>query len=249
MPFLTLRGAFRASLLLSTLSASQLLADPLSKRTEIDFYRDVPSRNLKGLAARSDGRLVVGPLLQELTGSAPSDLLWSLAPTGDPAKWLVGTGPDGKIFEVSIDAGKSSFSTREIVALDEPHIFALARLPDGSLLAGTSPKGALCLIRDGKLVARVALPVDSIFDILPVREANEGDAVKQVLISTGNPGRIYKVDLAKFARASIVADKITDEKTLAGHGISLFGEIRDRNIRRVARLSDGRIVAGSSPKG
>src|SRR5690606_10976111 len=110
--------------------------------------------------------------------------------------------------------------------LEEPHIFALARLPDGTLLAGTSPKGALCLIRDGKLVARIALPVDSIFDILPIRESNDSEAVKQVLISTGNPGRIYKVDLSKFSRASIVADKITDENILGGHGISLFGEIR-----------------------
>ncbi len=242
MPSFTLRGGFCASLLLLSLLATRLSADPLSKHTEIDFFRDIPSRNLKGLAARSDGRLVAGPLLNELTGTAPADLLWCLAPTGDPAKWLVGTGPDGKIFEINIDAAKSTFAANEVINLDEPHVFALAKLPDGALLAGTSPKGALCLIRDGKLLARVALPVDSIFDILLLSDT-------QALISTGNPGRIYKIDLAKFAHAPVVADKITDAKVLTEHGITLFGEIRDRNIRRLARLNDGRVIAGSAPKG
>ena len=32
-------------------------------------------------------------------------------------------------------------------------------------------------------------------------------------------------------------------------GVTLFAEIRDRNVRRLARLTDGRVVAGSSPKG
>src|SRR5512133_2756601 len=68
------------------------LAEPLSKKTDIDFFRDVPSRNLKGLATRSDGRLVAGPILRELNQPSPADLLWTLEPTPDPAKWLVGTG-------------------------------------------------------------------------------------------------------------------------------------------------------------
>ena len=97
--------------------------------------------------------------------------MWSLAASDKPMKWLVGTGPDGKIFEVSVESGKSAFVSREVAKLDEPHIFALARLPDEAALAGTSPKGALCLVRDGKLVTRIALPVDSIFDILLVSDA------------------------------------------------------------------------------
>src|SRR6187431_2292616 len=113
-----LRGVIRASLVLIPFLAPQLAAEPLSKRTDIDFFRDVPSRNLKGLAARSDGRLVAGPVFSELAGAAPADLLWSLAPGGEPTKWLVGTGPDGRIFEVSVDSGKSTFSSREIVKLD-----------------------------------------------------------------------------------------------------------------------------------
>ncbi|MEO6002415.1 MAG: hypothetical protein ABIZ04_11760 [Opitutus sp.] len=242
MPSSLLRGAFRASLLSSLLIGPAVFAESLSKRTEIDFFRDVPSRNLKGLAARSDGRLVSGPILSELNGASPADLLWCLTPAGEPTKWLVGTGPDGRIFEVTLDAAKATFATREVIKLDEAHVFTLARLPDGAVLAGTSPKGALCLIRDGKLVARTALPVDSIFDLVLL----EGNTA---LVATGNPGRIYKVDLAKFAKAPITAEKITDTKLLAERGISVFGEIRDRNIRRLVRLNDGRVIAGSAPKG
>lgn len=217
-------------------------AEPLSRRTDLDFFRDVPSRNLKGLATRADGRLVAGPALTDLAGTAPADLLWCLEPGADASHWLVGTGPDGRIFELTLDLAKSAYTTRELAHLDESHIYALARLADGAILAGTSPNGALCLVRDGKLVARLALPVDSLFDLLLL------DA-KTALVATGNPGRIYQIDLAKFAVSGVVADKITDAKLLADRGATLFGEIRDRNVRRLARLADGRIAAGSAPKG
>lgn len=217
-------------------------AEPLSKKTEIDFFRDVPSRNLKGLATRSDGRLVSGPTLQEMAGPAPADLLWNLEPTADPAKWLIGTGADGRIVEVTVDYAQPSYTSKTIVKLDDPQVFAVKALPDGAILAGTSPRGGLYLIREDKPVARVSLPVDSIFDILLVNATT-------ALVATGNPGRIYQVDLAKFAGVGLIADKITDTKILGDHGITLFGEIRDRNVRRLAALANGRIVAGSAPKG
>ena len=227
--------------LLSALTP-RLHADALSKKTDVDFFRDVPSRNLKGLATRSDGRLVGGPTLTEITAPAPADLLWCLEATPDATKWLVGTGPEGKIVEVTLNAAAATSTSREIAKLDDPHVFVVKRLADGSILAGTSPKGALYLIKDGKPVARIALPVDSIFDLLLLNE-------QTALVATGNPGRIYRVDLAKFAAAGLVAEKVTDVKILAERGIGLFGEIRDRNVRRIAQLADGRIVAGSAPKG
>ncbi|MEO7414283.1 MAG: hypothetical protein ABIZ81_13090, partial [Opitutaceae bacterium] len=154
------------TLLLLAFAAGKISADTLSRRTEIDFFRDVPSRNLKGFASRSDGRLVAGPALTELLGPASADILWSLAPGADAAHWLVGTGPEGRIFEATLEADATKATTRELIKLDESHVFALARLADGSVLAGTSPRGALCLVRDGKQIARLALPVDSIFDVL-----------------------------------------------------------------------------------
>src|SRR5690606_14865914 len=61
-------------------------AEPLSKKTDIDFFRDVASRDLKGLATRSDGRLVAGPRLTEIFAAPPAELMWCLEPAGDPAK-------------------------------------------------------------------------------------------------------------------------------------------------------------------
>lgn len=218
------------------------LADPLSRSSSIDFFRDVPSRNLKGLATRSDGRLVAGPTLTDISGAAPAELLWCLEPTQDPARFLLGTGPDGKVFEVTLNAARTHATTREIAQLDAPQVFALKRLPDGSILAGTSPRGGLYLIRHDKVVAAVRLPADSIFDLLAV------DA-HTVLAATGNPGRIYRIDVRQFATGGIATDQPADERTLASRGISLFGRIRDRNVRRLAAMPNGDIVAGSAPEG
>ena len=223
-------------------AACSVGANPLSKRTEVDFYRDVLSRDMHGLATRSDGRLVAGPVLTDLKGTSPSDLLWCLeaAPGG---KWLVGGGPGGRIFEVEADLAAGTFSARELARFGDPQVYALKPLPDGSILAGTSPNGGLCLLRAGKVAARTGLPADSIFDIILL------DGGKSALAATGNPGRIYRIDLAKFAAAGVSADRTRDPKALADRGVSLFGEASDRNLRRIARLADGRIAAGSAPKG
>ncbi len=223
-------------------AAGSVGAEPLSKKTEVDFYRDVLSREMHGLASRSDGRLVAGPALTDLKGQAPSELLWCLTPAPG-AKWLVGGGPGGQVFEVALAPNASAFTSKELVKLGEPQVYALKALPDGSFLAGTSPAGGLYLVRGGKVSARVGLPVDSVFDLVVL------DDGKTALAATGNPGRIYRVDLAKFGAGGVSAGRTADAPALAGRGITLFGEASDRNLRRIARLTDGRIVAGSAPKG
>jgi hypothetical protein len=242
--FLRRSASFRRLFVLVGLTslAAAAFGDPLSKKTDIDFFRDVPSRNLKRLAARSDGRLVAGPLLAELSVAAPADLLWCLEATTDPTKFLVGSGPDGRIIEITHNPAAASYAARDVVKLDDPQVYALKLLADGAILAGTAPKGGLYLIRDGTVAARVTLPVDSIFD-LALLDANTA------LVATGNPGRIYRVDLKKFSAAGVAADKLTEASALADHGITVFGEIRDRNVRRLALLPGGRVAAGSSPKG
>ncbi len=236
-----LRRVFRPACCLLGFVAA-LRAEPLSKKAEIDFFREVSSRNLRGLATRSDGRLVAGPVLTDLGGKAAADLLWCLAPAGTPDRFLVGTGPEGRILEVTAGPGNDEPAVRELGRVSDPHVFAVLRLPDGTVLAGTSPKGALNLLRDGEVVARTLLPVDSVFDLLALGS-------EAVLVATGNPGRIYRVDLAKFAAAGVGDQRVSDRDALAGRGVTLFGQIRDRNVRRIAVMTDGRIAAGSSPRG
>lgn len=218
-----------------------LRADPLTKQLEIDFGRDVASRNLKGLATRSDGRVLPGPVFTDLAGPRLGEILWMLRASG-PNRFVVGTGPDGKVQEVSLEPGGSAYTVREVADVAETNVMALLPRPDGSLLLGTSPTAALHLFRDAKPVARVPLPADSVFDFLPLPDGS-------VLAATGNPGKIYRLDLAKLAKAGLTEGKAGDDKSLADRGVTLFGEIRDRNVRRLARLADGRVIAGSSPKG
>ncbi len=238
--FCKLRTSLWPLLAVAALAAG-LRAEPLSRRIEVDFHREVLSRHLKGLATRSDGRLVGGPTLTEISTPAPADLLWCLEPTADPQRFLLGTGPDGRVFEVTVNPSDATFAARERVRLEDPQVFALRSLPDGGVLAGTSPKGGLYLIRGDTVAARAVLPADSIFDILLLDD-------RTALVATGNPGRIYRVDLARFAAAADAPDPGGPD-ALAARGITLFGEIRDRNVRRLAALADGRIVAGSAPRG
>lgn len=309
---------FLALLALASLSAA-LPAQPLSKSYEVDFSREVLSRNLKGLAIRSDGRLLPGPEFKDLEGPKIADILWCLEPAGNN-RFLVGTGPDGQVHEVTFNAADQTYTTRRVADVDETQVMAVQALPDGSFLFGTSPTAVLYLAKDGQVTARVALPADSIFDFLALPDGS-------VLAATGNPGRIYRIDPALFAKAGGLPEPTKDapepelsetnaaekepptppdKKTpsapastptppsklavsaapaaakgtapaeakpasiptspaaaaapvpaatpaaapdLAPKGVTLFGEIRDRNVRRLARLSDGRIAAGSSPKG
>lgn len=218
-----------------------LRADPLTKQLEIDFGRDVASRNLKGLATRSDGRVLPGPVFTDLAGPRLGEILWMMRPAG-PGRYVVGTGPDGKVQEVTFNPKDNAYTVREVADVPETQAIAVQPLPDGSLLVGTSPTAAIYLFKDGKALARVPLPADSVFDFLPQPDSS-------VLAATGNPGKIYRLDLKKLAAAGVSEGKAGDDKLLADKGITLFGEIRDRNVRRLARLSDGRVVAGSSPKG
>ncbi len=251
---------FRSSLALAAfvLLAAGLAADPLTKQQEIDFGRDVASRNLKGLATRSDGRILPGPVFTDLTGPKIGEILWTIKPLGvdrvltktakgtvDPVgsyRFVVGTGPDGKVQEVTFNPKDNTYTVKEVADVAETHAISVLPLADGKLLIGTSPTAVIYLVQDGKPLARVPLPADSVFDFLLQPDGS-------VLAATGNPGKIYKLDLAKLAKAGVIEGKVDNDTLLGERGVTVFGEIRDRNVRKLARLTDGRIVAGSSPKG
>ncbi|WP_156469170.1 hypothetical protein [Cephaloticoccus primus] len=237
------------------------LGDPASAQTlstsrEVNFYRDVPSRSLDGLAARSDGALVSGPRVSPLDLPLDADLLWSAAETGGTL--FLGTGPAGKLLSYHLAAADSEaplIPAETITLPHDSHLLALATLPDGGLLAGSSPEGALSLVQDGQVIARSALPVGSILAISVHAPALDQAAPTakntEVLVATGAPARIYKVDLAKFRASGIGLEKLPadDEAALAERGFTLWGSVRDENLRSLLRLADGRVIAGSAPKG
>jgi len=233
------RLALLVSLLIVTATASR--ADPLSKVVEIDFFRDSSSRNLKGLAARSDGRIIAGPVLTDLQGPSLTELLWTIVPAGE-RRWLLGTGPDGRILEVTVNPQAGTFRSETFAKVDESQVFALLPLSGDRVLAGASPNGSLYLLERDRTIARINLPVDSLLDFCLL---DAGTA----LVATGNPGRIYRIDLKTFEKSGVTAEKQTDPTALETRGIRVFGEIRDRNVRRITLHPDGHVLAGSAPKG
>lgn len=216
------------------LTALPLAADPLSKHADVDFFRDVASRDLHGLATRSDGRLIAGPVTTDLSGKAPAPLLWSIDRLTDTS-WVVGAGPGGKLLEVTPDLAKATVDSREIASLGAVQVFAVRTLPDGSILAGTAPGGGIMLVRAGKVAATLHLPAEAVYDLLPAADG------RTVLAATGNPARIYRIDMAAFAASK--------PGTPDSQGATLFGEVSDKAVRRLARASDGTVIAGTSPKG
>ena len=231
-------------------------ADALSKSQKVDFFREVSSRNIAGLATRSDGRLISGPVLRKLEADFGTELMWDIEPLS-PGNWLVSTGPSGVIKQVTLpdlsDVESAVVETWAEIATD--HVFVIKHLGGDRILAGGSPRGGLYLLAAGEVVAAVNLPVDSILDILVL---DAGTA----LVATGNPGRIYRVDLAVFESTQPVETPNTetgleDDAVVAEvapvpwteRGISEFGAIRDRNVRRLARDDEGRVLAGSAPDG
>jgi len=237
------------ALLAPTLLLRSLDAQTLSASRDINFYRDIPSRSLKGLAARSDGVLLNGPHISPLDfviSELGADLLWSAVSVGQTV--YLGTGPEGKLlsFEVS-DDGVTLNPNKTISLPHDSHLLALAAFPDGSLLVGSSPEGALSLIEDGEVIARAVLPVSSILAI-EINASYEGN--EYALVATGSPARIYRVNLTAFRDSGVQLETLDDDAdALAESGIELWGTVRDEAIRSLLRLPDGRVIAGSAPKG
>ncbi len=247
---------FRYRLILASISfvftAALAPADNFTLEQSIDFFRDVSSRNLKGLAVRSDGRLLSGPTLAPLTSNLEVDLAWDIEALS-PHRWLIATGPEGGIYELTRAPQTGELTTKRWAELESGHVFKLLKLQDGRVIAGTSPTGLLVLFSNrGEQLAKVNLAADSVFDLL------EWDGGQTVLVATGNPGKIMRVDLEKWvatvpagtpAEPTETAGKADSSVSLAERGVTEFGTIRDRNVRTLTRGANGTVLAGSAPQG
>lgn len=234
-----------------TLSALFCSAENFTKEQSVNFFRDVSSRDLSGLAVRSDGRLMGGPTLSPIDLDLAIDIGWGLAPLGADS-WLVWSGPDGKILKVTRTADGLNYVKSLWADLDSDQVFSLLVLPDGRVVAGTSPSGTVVLLSSaGEKIAAVDLAADSVFDFLP------WDAGASVLAATGNPGRIMRIDLAVMEKTEPAprdettagADESSPTLTLAERGVSEFGSIQDRNVRSLALGGGNTVFAGSAPSG
>lgn len=211
-------------------------AGPFSQSQPVNFYREVTPRDISGLALRSDGRLIAGPILKPLAGSPQADLWWDLEKLTEDI-WLVGSGPDGQVLQVEVDPTGLTYRATEWADAGSNHIFVIKNLGNDLVAGGTNPAAEVVLWNAaGEELTRVSLPADSVLDLLWDK------ATGSLWAATGNPGSLYQIDLQQFQDSA-------PDLSLVERGVTLRGEVRDRNLRRLARTPSGDILAGSAPSG
>jgi flavin-binding protein dodecin len=135
---------------------------------------------LRGLAIDTDGRLTLGPAIEQ-TADASAPAIWQLLPVGD-GSLLAGTGNDGKVLRLAASGGLST-------ALDtaELQVHALALAPGGGFYAGTSPEGKVYRVTRDGTSSEFFDPGEKYIWALAV--SRDGT----VYVATGEKGTIYRV--------------------------------------------------------
>lgn len=178
------------------------------------------SGTLDGVSVDSLGRLSLAPRVDRVA-QVEEPFLFSAAPL--PDGWAVGTGNGGRVLKVD-RAGKVS----ELFAAPEPEVFAVWADPDGTVFAGTSPRGKVYRI-PGPKAAKGAKP-EVYFDpeqtyIWALARGADGS----LLVATGTEGKLFRVDAA--GKSSLLFDS------------------DDAHIRAIEPLPNGDVLAGTAGEG
>lgn len=214
-----LRNAGTGLLLASLLAASAVSP---AEATQVHIFQiqnqaGFLAGTLEGVSVDSLGRMTLAPRAERLA-SIGEPFLLSAAAAGDG--WVVGTGNAGKVLRIDAK-GKVS----ELFAAPEPEVFAVWVDPDGTVFAGTSPRGKVYRIANGKS--------DVYFDpgetyIWALARAKDGG----LLVATGTQGKLFKVSAAGAA----------------GRGEVLY-DSDDTHLRSMEVLPDGDVLLGTAGEG
>ena len=128
----------RARSVVSGIALSLLLTAASAPATQVRIFQlqsqaGFLSGTLEGVGVDSLGRMELAPRAERLA-SLNEPFLLSAAPLADG--WVVGTGNAGKVLKVD---GKGKVT--ELFTAPEPEVFAVWADPDGTVFAGTSPRG------------------------------------------------------------------------------------------------------------
>src|SRR5204862_4133994 len=97
---------------------------------------------LEGVSVDSLGRIQLAPRVDRVASLAEPFLLSAAV---HPDGWVVGTGNAGKVLKID-----KKGTVTELFAAPEPEVFAVWADPDGTVFAGTSPRGKVYRIPAGK---------------------------------------------------------------------------------------------------
>ncbi len=175
---------------------------------------------LEGVSVDSLGRMSLAPKAERLASVGEPFLLSAASYPGGqtgPDGWVAGTGNAGKVLRID---RKGAIS--ELFAAPEPEVFAVWVDPDGTVFAGTSPRGKVYRIAKGKS--------DVFFDpgetyIWAIARAKDGG----LLVATGTQGKLFKVGAN-------------------GRGEVLY-DSDDTHLRAMEVLADGDVLLGTAGEG
>jgi hypothetical protein len=170
----------RAVLALGLLCLAAPLGAAQPQFWRIEGARDFLDGETEGLSVDSEGRVRLAPASRALH-DPESPYIWSLARDKDGTLYL-GTGNDGKVFQVKDGKGTLFFDAPEL------EVHALAIGPDGKVYAATSPEGKVYAV-DGQGKS------ETFFD--PTEKyvwALAFDPKGNLLVGTGAEGRVHRVD-------------------------------------------------------
>ena len=186
---------------------------------------------LQGVSVDALGRMQLAPRADRLASlGEPFLLSAAVAPDG----WIVGTGNAGKLLKIDKNG-----AVTELFTAPEPEIFALWVDPDGTIFAGTSPRGKVYRIpppgKPAKKGAKAAATQGEVyFDpgetyIWSLARAADG----ALLVGTGTQGKLFRVPATGKG---------------AGKGEVLY-DSDDTHIRSLKVLPGGDVLLGTAGEG
>ncbi len=143
-------------------------------------YDELRRGRADNVAISSDGKLSLGPRLEELY-EAPASYLWDLASDAE-GNVFVAAGPEAKVFRIGADSRKSVFFETEGI-----EVHALAVDSSGNVYAATAPQSRIYRIDPSGRSSlfydpRAAYVWDMVF-------GPDGD----LFVATGDEGKIHRV--------------------------------------------------------
>ena len=204
-------------LLLPVLAAAPALATQV-RIFQVQSQAGFLSGTLEGVSVDSLGRMSLAPRAERV---ASLDEPFLLSAAALPDGWVLGTGNAGRVLKVDRKG-----QVTELFAAPEPEVFAVWADPDGTVFAGTSPRGKVYRIANGTGGARGEVFFDpgETYIWALARAADGG-----LLVATGTQGKLFKVD--GNARGTVVYDS------------------EDGHLRALQVLPDGDVLIGTAGEG
>ncbi len=185
---------------------------------EVDNQAAFLAGTLEGVSVDSEGRLALAPRTERVAAIGEPFVLSAVAL---PDGWAVGTGNAGKVLKVDRKG-----AVTELFAAPEPEVFALWADADGTVYAGTSPRGKVYRIHNGK--GQVFFDPGETY-IWALAQGADG----ALLVATGTQGKLFRVPLSGPA---------------AGKG-QVAADVDETHLRSMAVLPGGDVLLGTAGEG